>query len=145
MEKVRNMDALGGWNWRNSLPTNLVIRESTFIWNGVTPSARASLINAYVSAWFSVISGFTPQQFYQGGATTANEAVTPGYAFANFASGVAFMIPHLQYWGLNSQLAQSMAQWAASMWPSNGYNWNLTTSASCYSDSLGYVHCSTDQ
>jgi len=134
----------GGWNWRNSTPEGLVQRENTFFWNGVPSATRATLINSYVTSWFAVISSFTPQQFYAGGWTTASEPVTPGFAAANFASNMAFIIPHLKYWGLNSALAQAIEQWAATMWPSNGYNWAQTTTATCSTDSQGYAHCSTD-
>ena len=54
------------------------------------------------------------------------------------------MIPHLHYWGVPSDVTNAMEKWAAGIWPNNGYNWNLTTTASCYTDSLGYVHCTSD-
>ena len=135
----------GGWNWMDSNPEGLVQRENTFFWNGVPSATRATLINSYVTSWFAVIGSFTPQQFYSGGWTTASEAVTPGFAAANFASNIAFIIPHLKYWGLNSAVAQSIEQWAAKMWPSNGYNWAQTLTATCSTDSDGYAQCSTDK
>lgn len=135
----------GGWNWRNSIPSTMVTREYTFIWKELPTATRAALLNAYVGAWFAVAGSFTPAQYYKGLWTTAAEPVSPGFAASNFASGVAFMIPHLHYWGLNDTLTNSLVTWAASMWPNNGYNWNQITTASCHTDSLGYVQCSTDK
>lgn len=134
----------GGWNWRNAIPSTIVTREYTFIWRDLPPATRSALLNAYVTAWFSAAGSFTPAQYYKGVWTTATEPVSPGFAAANFASAVAFMIPHLHYWGLSDELTASLERWAAALWPNNGYNWSLTTTATCRTDSLGYVHCSTD-
>ena len=64
---------IGGWNWRDSMPTNLVTRESTPMWHELSPTTRTTLLNAYVNSWFGVASTFTPQQFYQGSWTTSTE------------------------------------------------------------------------
>ena len=108
----------------------------------IPTSTRASVLNGYVTAWFAVASKFTPQEFYQGGWTTASEVVSPGNPLANFASELAFMIPHLQFWGVNPTLMQAIDQWAAAIWPS--YKWPAALTATCTNHTNGHTGCSTD-
>jgi hypothetical protein len=132
----------GGWNWQDSVPSRLVQWEFQPMWVDIPASTRASLLNAYTSAWFAVAGTFTPQQFYQGG-ITPSDPVSPGNPAPNFASAVAYMIPILQYWGVNTTLTQTMEKWAAAIWPSNGYNWASTLTATCTATSDGRAGCQT--
>ncbi len=117
------------------------INASRNIWSGVTPSTAAALINAYMTQWLAAVKQFTPQQFYTGGTTSPTESLADSW-YGPWAGRVAFMLPHLVYSGMSQSLANQIAAWAQTMWP--GYNWSAFASATCQTNSGGYVICSSD-
>lgn len=114
------------------------------ILGGISSTTRANLLNAYYANWLPFVATYTPQQYYQGGFTTPNAAVTPGVPFQNFADNMAYSIPRLHYLGLSSSLTTALINWASAMWPSNGYNWQSLATATCSPTSNGMLNCSSD-
>jgi hypothetical protein len=133
-----------GWDWTRTDPAYLVSPTAPLMYSGLSPSSRAALLNAYITSWLAVVTSFTPQQYYQGGETTASQTVIPGVAFQNWADDVAYAIPRLQYLGLSPTLTNALINWAATMWPSNGYNWGALVSASCATNIGGSILCTSE-
>jgi hypothetical protein len=132
------------WNIGRTDPLFLVDSRSPLMYSQLTDATRTALLNAYVTNWFATASSFTPQQYYQGGSTTPSSPVIPGLQWQGVADDLAYAIPRLQYQGLTPSLTKSLINWAATMWPTNGYNWQALASATCSAGSSGYISCSTD-
>jgi hypothetical protein len=132
-----------GWSWDRTDPAFIVSPSAPLMFSGLPSSTVAALLNSYITSWLAVVSSYTPQQYYQGGQVTANDIVTPGLPFQNWAGDVAYAIPRLQYLGVRSTLTNALINWAATMWPSNGYNWSGLTLATC-SINTGIMRCSSD-
>jgi hypothetical protein len=136
----------GGWMWQANDPSVLVAlpnqnMQTDNIFSGLSSTTTATLVNSYMTQWLAAASQYSPQQYYTGSFTTANESIKGGF-FGGWAARVYYMIPHLEYQGMSPALAQQIANWAATMWPGN--NWNSTVTASCSVSSAGFVGCSTD-
>ena len=132
-----------GWSPSVNDPSRLITTSLANIWTGLPAATTTALMNAYVSAWYSVFQNYTPQQFYTGGYTSATETVSPGYVEGNMPSRFSVMIPHLRFFGLDPTIAGSITNWAASAWPT--YNWNTVRNSTCTVNSSNIVHCTSDQ
>lgn len=146
--QVQNQAALGSscpdWNLGRTEPIFLVSPTAPQMWSGVDSTTRANLLNAYIATWITTVSRYTPQQYWQSGQTSPDANVIPGLAFQNIADDFAYAVPRLHSLGLNQSLTNSLVSWAQQMWPSNGYNWNGLSSATCSANSSGVLLCSSD-
>ncbi len=131
----------GAWQYWVNDPAQLVkYPNAPILWNDVSASQRITLLNAYLTAWYNKINTFTPQQWYNGGWTTAATIPDPTQnEQTNMANRVAFMIPQFLYYGVDRGLMTNIANWAASIWPN--YNWALTLASPCAPNPQGFVAC----
>jgi mono/diheme cytochrome c family protein len=137
---------VNGWNWAANDPSQLVQapnqNNAEDIWSGMSSSTRANLINSYLTQWLAAVQQWTPQEYYSGGFTSANETLSGSWYGGAWAGRVAWMIPHLKYDGMTQTLANEIAAWAKTIWP--GYNWSTFANAACSPNSNGYIVCSSD-
>ena len=116
-----------GWHATGSSMSTLVMPEYLPLWSGIPPAKRKTLLEAFTQAWFSQASKYTPQQYYQGG--WANAADDPAQVFIGTMGGqLWYAIPKLRELGVDSNLVDKMAAWAATIWPRG--NW-MGYSARC--------------
>jgi len=124
----------GGW-LVGAVNLNVLVNQTfTSIWvngNG-TPASypSSSMLQGLVQAWYNKIQTFKPQQFYNGGWTTAAAVPTAGaYWSPNLVDQVYYMIPRLIYRGVSPTLMSQVAAWAKTVWPNT--NWAALTSVHC--------------
>lgn len=123
--------------------------NTPIIWSGLSSSQRSTLLTNYIVNWEAYISSFTPAMWYTN-VTSPTEEVYAANPWADFASAVAYIIPHATYWGMSSTVANALEAWAASVWTSSPYNnggtfsWPKTLTSVCSTGSSGVVTCSTD-
>jgi hypothetical protein len=129
-----------GWDIGRTDPMFLSYRAPQ-IYSGLPSATTSALLNAYITNWFSVASSFTPQQYYKAGVTTPSQSIIPNLPFGGLAGDIAYSIPRLRYMGLSSTLTTSLINWAATMWPSNGYNWQALAGSTCSPTSSGTLTC----
>ncbi len=129
------------WTYVDNDPSVLVkYPDAPTLWNDLSASQRITLLNTYLTAWFNKISTFTPQQWYNGGQTTAATIPDPTQnEVTNMANRIAFMIPQFLYYGVDRGLMTNIANWAATIWPN--YNWSLTLASTCAQSTQGFVAC----
>ena len=118
----------GGWSW-NVADLDRMYRYATPLWRDFAPADRVTAMTAYVQYWLSKATSFTPQQYYQGGWTTAATVPDTRNPAQGFANSMAFVIPQFLYLAVNPTLATQMANWAKTVWPN--YNWAALLTIHC--------------
>ncbi len=132
-----------GWSPNATTPEQLVHHDWQPSWSGVSPQTRATLMQAVLQNWFTIISQFTPQQFYQG--NWANPADDPRTldGLTSWGGEVWNMLPRFRYYGVDASLTIQIANWAAAIWPLG--NWSLNQTATCgLQPGTNTVRCTSD-
>ncbi len=118
-----------GWEPFVNDPSRMYRYATQFIWNDFTPAEQVTAMTAYLQYWLGKATSFTPQQYYQGGWTTATTAIDNLAPASGFGDSIAFLIPEVLYAGVNPALGSQMANWAKTVWPS--YNWAALLTTHC--------------
>jgi hypothetical protein len=139
--------ALGQEGWQPTVSNVglLVAPEyNVYVWTGVDPTTRVALATGMVSAWLGQASQFTPQQYYTGGwASPTVNPVPGGNAYGQFADWIWYLIPRLNFIGVEPSLSAQLATWAKTIWPNA--NWTADLNATCTEPTPlygGVIECS---
>jgi hypothetical protein len=122
-------------------PEVLVDPSWKAFWSATSPSLQATLMQAYVQAWFNQLSKFTPQQYYQGGWASSTDVPSQLNYQITMGGQIWYMLPRLRYDGVDPNLLAQIATWAATIWPLG--NWAATNTATCTPQGND-LRCSTD-
>jgi cytochrome c553 len=121
-----------GWHATQTSMATLVMPEYLRLWSGISPAKRTTLLQAYTEAWFAQASKYTPLQYYQGG--WANASDDPAKIFIGTMAGqLWYTIPKLRELGVDSNLMDKMAAWAATIWPRGNWTGYSATCLECRS------------
>jgi cytochrome c553 len=131
-----------GWNPNNNNQSRLFVAENSLIYSQITPTVRNQLVNNYLTEWYAAVRAFTPQDYYSGSFASPNDIETPGYGDGNWISQMAYSIPRMKYWGVNSTLTNNIVSFCEGIWPN--FNWSTATEATCTTDAQSVVHCTND-
>jgi len=101
------------------------------LWSATSRATQAKLLSAYTQAWFKQASQYTPKQYRDSG--WANDKEDPAKLFFGntFGGQIWFSLPRLRFFGVDPNLTQQIAAWAATIWPAG--DWALNNSATCTS------------
>jgi len=135
----------GGFQPVHVSPEKLVDIVRGVDWVATSPQLKAQILNAYVSAWYSQVSSFNPQDYYAiwANATQDPSQIDPTTTLA-FGGQLWYAFPRLRFWGVNPILVSQASVWAAKIFPLG--NWSLNETATCSLDKWDprVVHCTSD-
>jgi len=118
-----------GWQPSYNTPWRLTTYAASK-WNSdLSPASRTNVMNAYLQLWLSKVTSYSPAQFYAGGWASPTDIIDPFQMYSGLGNSMAYTIPILQYYGVDSNLLNRLVSWAQSMWPL--YNWGATLNESC--------------
>jgi len=118
-----------GWTPVQTSMEEMVDHDWLLMWSATSPATQTTLLQAYSQAWFAQASQYTPQQYYQGGWASPNVDPATLQFQTTFGGQVWYSLPRLRFFGVDPNLTDQMAAWAATIWPRG--KWSVNDTATC--------------
>jgi len=142
-----------GWAPTNTGDLSILVSPSyANLWTQVTASQKRQVLNALLKIWLAKCKQYTVAQYYQDynqvdgpvgpitqpDGTTTNAWSTEVHT-ANINGGfildkVFCMIPLMRTAGVDNRLLNDLCDWAATIWPAAGNDWNSLKTTITYPD-----------
>jgi hypothetical protein len=108
------------------------------MWAATAGPVQATIMDSYLQNWVKSALSFKTEQYYSGGWASATEQPTSSMD-GTTGNRIYFSIPRLHYFGVSQTTINSLAAWAATIWPKT--NWKSLTSQTCTPGSPNNLVC----
>jgi hypothetical protein len=131
-------DNQSGWSPQANDLSRLVHPDYLPMWNATSPAIEATVLDSYIQNWVKSVWRFQPSQFYKGGWASPREQL--GSSVDGITGDrIYFSIPRLHHFGVSQSTVNSLAAWAATVWPNT--KWTPLTTQSCTPSSPNNLVC----
>lgn len=110
-----------GWNPMNLADISTLVSPSfEGAWGDTPHEVRAEVLDDICSAWLSKVTQYPPERYYAAGYAKPTEMPGRNINGGPWVDRVYGMLPLLRANGVNSDIVDRMAAWAAKVWPTAG-------------------------